>query len=331
MKCPKCSYLGFDTGDRCKNCGYDFSLLPDGEIPSSEPEYDVNADLILREAEEPVPQAWPDHFDRPASEPPAPKAPVPAPPSMTLASDPAPVETRAERSPLPLFSKKAPVEDEPLVKLPPAPRPPLAVRRTPDAPRLRPIPKEVPRMKPTPDPVFQFSEEPVSRPSIAPESHRVESTVVERSGRGYSAPPRDELPPSDVARRLWAALIDHGILLGIDLVVLYFTLRMAALTFQDWRVVPVAPMLAFLAMVKFAYFTAFTSVGGQTIGKMATRIRVVADDAGRLDAGRAMQRAVMVLVSLVTLGIGFLPALGSERRAFHDRLARTRVVVLPSA
>ena len=27
MKCPKCDYLGFETGDRCKNCGYDFSLL----------------------------------------------------------------------------------------------------------------------------------------------------------------------------------------------------------------------------------------------------------------------------------------------------------------
>ena len=26
MKCPKCDYLGFETGDRCKNCGYDFSL-----------------------------------------------------------------------------------------------------------------------------------------------------------------------------------------------------------------------------------------------------------------------------------------------------------------
>ena len=22
MKCPKCSYLGFETGDRCRNCGY---------------------------------------------------------------------------------------------------------------------------------------------------------------------------------------------------------------------------------------------------------------------------------------------------------------------
>ena len=27
MKCPKCGYLGFDSVDRCKNCGYDFSLV----------------------------------------------------------------------------------------------------------------------------------------------------------------------------------------------------------------------------------------------------------------------------------------------------------------
>src|SRR5262245_29524070 len=26
MKCPKCGYLGFETSDRCRHCGYDFSL-----------------------------------------------------------------------------------------------------------------------------------------------------------------------------------------------------------------------------------------------------------------------------------------------------------------
>ena len=26
MKCPKCGYLGFESVDRCRNCGYDFSL-----------------------------------------------------------------------------------------------------------------------------------------------------------------------------------------------------------------------------------------------------------------------------------------------------------------
>jgi uncharacterized protein (DUF983 family) len=28
MKCPKCGYLGFEQVDRCRNCGYDFSLAP---------------------------------------------------------------------------------------------------------------------------------------------------------------------------------------------------------------------------------------------------------------------------------------------------------------
>src|SRR4030095_13009510 len=26
MKCPKCGYLGFEPVERCRNCGYDFSL-----------------------------------------------------------------------------------------------------------------------------------------------------------------------------------------------------------------------------------------------------------------------------------------------------------------
>ena len=47
MKCPKCLYIGFETGDRCKNCGYDFSLLgmADDE-PMAAP-----SDLPMRQAE----------------------------------------------------------------------------------------------------------------------------------------------------------------------------------------------------------------------------------------------------------------------------------------
>ena len=34
MKCPKCGYLGFEHVDRCRNCGYDFSLSQ--SVPSPE-------------------------------------------------------------------------------------------------------------------------------------------------------------------------------------------------------------------------------------------------------------------------------------------------------
>ncbi len=29
MRCPKCQYISFDSGERCRNCGYEFSLTPD--------------------------------------------------------------------------------------------------------------------------------------------------------------------------------------------------------------------------------------------------------------------------------------------------------------
>src|SRR5919205_773739 len=40
MKCPKCQYISFDRGERCRNCGYDFSLSEDRtpiDLPISSP------------------------------------------------------------------------------------------------------------------------------------------------------------------------------------------------------------------------------------------------------------------------------------------------------
>ena len=42
MKCSKCGYLGFETADRCRNCGYDFSLSTEYDLP----------DLTLHQDEE---------------------------------------------------------------------------------------------------------------------------------------------------------------------------------------------------------------------------------------------------------------------------------------
>ena len=38
MKCPKCEYLAFESGDRCRNCGYEFSLT------SPAPAFDLELD-----------------------------------------------------------------------------------------------------------------------------------------------------------------------------------------------------------------------------------------------------------------------------------------------
>lgn len=36
MKCPKCSYLSFEAGERCRNCGYDFSMAAEADDPAGD-------------------------------------------------------------------------------------------------------------------------------------------------------------------------------------------------------------------------------------------------------------------------------------------------------
>jgi uncharacterized RDD family membrane protein YckC len=54
MKCPKCGYLGFEHLDRCRNCGYDFSLAaplvqdPPEDLPLFGPPIPDDDPLITR-------------------------------------------------------------------------------------------------------------------------------------------------------------------------------------------------------------------------------------------------------------------------------------------
>lgn len=332
MKCPKCDYLGFDTGDRCRNCGYDFSLAAGTRQPVREP------DLPLRLAEPvaPGPNSWLEQLDRglqivPAVERAAdPLAPLPA-DTVVAAPAPNPAQRRASDVPtaaapvLPLFTAD-PADDEPLIKVPSAPRPPLAVRRTPQRPRLRPVPKTAEAVASGAavavaevDPVLEFPE------AVAPVPERAAADPAPRPRR---PPATGEPCPRD--RRLLGAAIDLAILLSIDAAVVYFTLKMAQLESAEWPLLPIAPLAAFLAIIKVAYFCAFTLFGGQTVGKMALRTRVVCDRGAPLDPIRAMQRSVVALLSILPLGAGFIPAfIAADRRALHDRLARTRVIALP--
>jgi uncharacterized RDD family membrane protein YckC len=140
----------------------------------------------------------------------------------------------------------------------------------------------------------------------------------------------DGIHDASVARRTIAGIIDVAILGTIAAVIVLLTLRIAELTVAEWHLLPVAPMLAFLLLLCGGYFILFTAAGGQTIGKMIMGIRVVnaaGDAPPRVSFRTAFIRTLTCLGSVVALGGGFLPVLFSaERRAFHDRVAGTRVV-----
>ena len=89
------------------------------------------------------------------------------------------------------------------------------------------------------------------------------------------------------------------------------------------------------------YEGAMLTLCGQTLGKIALGVRVVTPDGGDPGAARAWLRAAVrgafgagmyylfPLLAVLAM-VDYVPAfLGGERKALHDRVAGTRVVVIP--
>ncbi len=312
MKCPKCGYLGFETVERCRNCGYDFSLasspgIPDLPLRRETLTIDPLDDLALIDAATAAPRparsgvgADRDHV-----------LAGPAVPVATVAASARPAA--AVRVDLPLFGPPIP-DDEPLITKASPPRPPLAVRRaTPDIARLRA------------DPARASSVDLGLDLEDAPEAVRSSAARA-----GIHAPARssdEEALDAGVGARLFAVVLDLLILAAVDVVVIYFTMQICGVTVDDLGILPKGPLLAFLLVQNGGYLVAFTA-GGQTLGKMAAGIRVVPDgSASSVDLGRAFLRTLMWLLLAVPAGLGFLSALFSRHhRGLHDRFAGTRVV-----
>jgi len=313
MRCPKCHYISFGSVDRCRNCGYELLLVVetplDLPIQSGDQVIGPLGDFVLSERGS-VAAA------RPFSESTSPEAT-----SARRSSLPA----GTPRLDLPLFGAEG-GDDAPLVTPSAIPRPPLSVRRgEPAIARPRPEPALL-----TDDP------EPGPRGVVRHRDGRPMETMSAREGP-LDASKSGALASASVAARLFAGLVDILVLGTIDGAILYFTLRLLDLPLAEVRSLPPVPLGVFLLLLNGGYLAIFTAAGGQTIGKMLTGIRVVAersaedlesDGAGlRVSLGAAVLRATAYLVSLLPAGLGFAALLfDPDGRALHDRLAETRVV-----
>jgi uncharacterized RDD family membrane protein YckC len=290
MRCPKCQYIGFDSGNRCRNCGYDFSLAIEDDRP---------VDVSLDRGPEPGRMA-----DLRLTMPP--DAAGPAGLDEMVEAD-AHAHRRGARGEddLPLFTSRVVDDQAPLVTPPAVPRPPLAVRRAgPPRHRARATPSE---------------------PSLDLRPHEPRPHAEAVTDDGHRGP-----GVASLSQRVSAGLIDVSLLGAIGAGVVYLTLQVAQLPTADWGLLPPVPLGAFLLLLCGGYFTIFTAAGGQTIGKMLARIRVVPEAGGAprsIPFGTAFVRTLTCFGSVAAFGAGFLPALLREdRRAFHDRIADTRVV-----
>jgi len=304
MRCPKCHYISYDSSDRCRNCGYELRLAVDSgpvELPIRTGDEAIGpfADFPLgEEAVNRAPELMPV------------SAPLQAPRSVRAAR--AAVAPRRAAADLPLFKDRAAdpaapfdkLRAEPLLPATVAPRAPLSVRKA------KPVSVRTPA--PAVEPTLAL-ERVAAEPVKAPPAEVAEETSTS---------------PAGVGRRLGAGLID-GVVLGcIDTAVVYFTLEICGFSLPEIVLLPPVPLMSFLLLLDGGYLAAFTAAGGQTIGKMATGIKVVsAGAADRVRPRDAVLRAVGYIISALPVGIGFLPVLfGAEGRAVHDRLADTRVI-----
>jgi uncharacterized RDD family membrane protein YckC len=300
MKCPKCGYLGFEQVERCRNCGYDFSLSPTSTAP----------DLTLRSSQQETERPIEDFtllkgaFERGAASPAVPRRP---PRAVTVTPE------------LPLFHSNGD-DDLPLVGKPSAPRSPLAVRRaTPEVPRLRGSARA------TMFDVAALESDAIPRPVTVPVRPQAEPlAVVQAAVRAAES--------AGLVARVIGTIIDLAVIAGIDAVVLYFTLRIAWLTLAEFGVLPPIPLAAFLVAQNLSYFVAFTA-GGQTLGQMATSIKVISIAEGTSpNLTQAIARSLIWTLLALPAGLGLLTVLfGDDRRGLHDRVAGTRVVRIADA
>ena len=306
MKCPKCAYLGYESVDRCRNCGYEFALGAGG---GAEP------DLRMRDRGH---EGGLDDLALHADD----EAPIVA-RATGRARTPTPSEMLASGlDELPLFGG-AGADDEPLIRQASAPRQPLSVRRaTPEVPRLR---------GETRAPLLDWSEPATgasasARPTPPPahiESFRRRRVVPEPAPEPVQA---DE-EPATLGSRALASAVDVGVLALVDLIVIYFTMKICRLPLSDIALLPKAPLLAFLVLQNVGYLIAFTA-SGQTLGKMIAGVRVLANDTDDTpDVARAAMRAAVWMVLALPAGLGLLTTgLSRDGRGLHDRFAGTRVV-----
>ena len=288
MKCPKCQYISFDSSERCRNCGYEFSLAVGAEgfdlpIQTGQEAIGPLADFALGRDEQSATGA---------------SASSPQPRPITSSFD------------LPLFKERRREDDAPLVTVP---RAPLAVRRSTPAPRgaNRTTADEPVLDLEAPSPFERLASRRADAPAQAPT-------------RGDREPLAASVGPRFLAALVDAIILGSIALAVLYLTLKVCGLQFAHVAVIP--PVPFSAFLLLVAIGYLTLFTAAggQTIGKMAAGIRVVSTDV---EHLRVPLGHSVLRAAAYLASALPAGLGFLPAvLGADRRAIHDRLADTRVV-----
>ena len=138
----------------------------------------------------------------------------------------------------------------------------------------------------------------------------------------------DLIVPAPLWRRLASAAYDALVLAGILMVVtmadLFLVRGVVGLPYQ-------AHVLRAELLLAAALFCGVSwTRGGQTLGMRAWRLQLRRTDGGPLNWPTALARFAFAFLAWLPLGLGVLwCAIDARKRAWHDALSGTEVVLLP--
>jgi uncharacterized RDD family membrane protein YckC len=161
---------------------------------------------------------------------------------------------------------------------------------------------------------------------MAPEDAPVKGGSTSPQLMGRSMVPAQEYAYATPLERLIAHLMDVLIVIALTL-----TLRVVS---GDPNEATVLDAVALPLLVSFVYFTGFMVTSQSTPGKLAYGLRIIRQDGSPPEP---MLFVVRYVVYFLTLAVPLAPLISGgliwfkpDRRAIHDRFARTVVVRMPS-
>ncbi|HUB68685.1 MAG TPA: RDD family protein [Candidatus Methylacidiphilales bacterium] len=134
---------------------------------------------------------------------------------------------------------------------------------------------------------------------------------------------------ASVLRRFVAVFID-GIIIDIFVFLPLFFILGAGGFLLHQGISPLTNVMIIIVEYLFPALYEIIFIGryGATPGKMVMKIKVVTVDRAPMTYGRSTGRYFSKMLSGIILGIGYLMAIwDEEKRALHDRICKTRVVI----
>ena len=139
---------------------------------------------------------------------------------------------------------------------------------------------------------------------------------------------RDPMDPTaPISDRLFSTLADALVLTTIAVLLVFGGASAAGTSILSFVQAAPVPFIAAWSIFGLGYGIFFVGTCGQTLGKMAMRIRVIESNHFRVGYGKATVRSLSYAAAILPAGLGLILALkDAEHRALHDRLSGTRVV-----